>query len=170
MSKASKKPATDAPIAINKKARHDYFVEETFEAGLALLGWEVKALREGRAQLTESYVIIRDAEAWLLGAHITPLPTASTHVRADPTRTRKLLLHRQQLDRLIGSVERKGYTLVAVEPALAKRQGENGNRPREGQETARQARGQKRPGLGAPASEDHEIRKIIRLKSVNKFT
>jgi len=114
MTKTGKKPATDAVIALNRKARHEYFIEESFEAGLALSGWEVKSLREGRAQLTESYVIIRDAEAWLLGAHITPLTTASTHVRADPTRTRKLLLHRHELDRLIGSVERKGYTLVPL--------------------------------------------------------
>jgi len=114
MNKPSKKSTTDAMIALNKKARHEYFIEESFEAGLALLGWEVKSLREGRAQLTESYVIIRDSEAWLIGAHITPLVTASTHVQADPTRTRKLLLHRHQLDRLIGSVERKGYTLVPL--------------------------------------------------------
>jgi len=114
MSKSAKKSQATATIAQHKKARHDYFIEESFEAGLALLGWEVKSMREGRAQLTESYVIIRDGEAWLLGAHITPLVTASTHVRTDPTRTRKLLLHRQQLDRLIGAVERKGYTLVPL--------------------------------------------------------
>jgi SsrA-binding protein len=88
--------------------------EDAFEAGLVLEGWEVKSLRAGRAQLTESYVHIRDGEAWLLGAHIAPLTTASTHVQADPTRTRKLLLHRQELDRLIGAVERKGYTLVPL--------------------------------------------------------
>lgn len=114
MSKARKNPTTDSTIARNKKARHEFFVEETFEAGLALEGWEVKSLRDGRAQLTESYVHLRDGEAWLLGAHIAPLTTASTHVHADPTRTRKLLLHRQQLDRLIGAVERKGYTLVPL--------------------------------------------------------
>jgi SsrA-binding protein len=89
-------------------------VEDTFEAGLALEGWEVKSLREGRAQLTESYVHLRDGEAWLLGAHIAPLTTASTHIHPDPTRTRKLLLHRHELDRLIGAVERKGYTLVPL--------------------------------------------------------
>ena len=114
MNKPDKKNAASKRIAVNKKARHDYFVEDTFEAGLALEGWEVKSLREGRAQLTESYVHIRDGEAWLLGAHISPLRTVSTHIRADPTRTRKLLLHRVELDRLIGAVERKGYTLVPL--------------------------------------------------------
>jgi SsrA-binding protein len=101
-----------ATIALNKKARHDFFIEERFEAGLALEGWEVKGLRAGRAQLMESYVVIRDAEAWLLGAHISPLASASTHISPDPTRTRKLLLHRNQLDKLIGAVERRGYALV----------------------------------------------------------
>ena len=114
MSQTKKKPTATSTIARNKKARHEFSVEETFEAGLALEGWEVKSLREGRAQLTESYVYLRNGEAWLLGAHITPLITASTHVHADPTRTRKLLLHRQELDRLIGAVERKGYTLVPL--------------------------------------------------------
>ena len=114
MNQATKKTATNSTIARNKKARHEFSVEDTFEAGLALEGWEVKSLREGRAQLTESYVHIRQGEAWLLGAHITPLTTASTHVKPDPTRTRKLLLHRHELDRLIGAVERKGYTLVPL--------------------------------------------------------
>ncbi|MDX1403644.1 MAG: SsrA-binding protein SmpB [Woeseiaceae bacterium] len=115
MSKPKKKPESPPPIARNKKARHEYSIEETFEAGLVLEGWEAKSLRSGRAQLTESYVHLKDGEAWLLGAHITPLLTASTHVQADPTRTRKLLLHRQQLDRLVGAVERKGYTLVPLD-------------------------------------------------------
>lgn len=115
MSKTADKPKSSSTVAVNKKARHDYFIEETFEAGLALEGWEVKSLRDGRAQLTESYVHVRDGEAWLLGAHVTPLNTASTHVRPDPTRTRKLLLHRHELDRLIGAVERKGYTLVPLD-------------------------------------------------------
>jgi len=114
MSQSSKNTPGNTTIARNKKARHEYFVEETFEAGLALEGWEVKSLRAGRAQLTESYVHIRNGEAWLLGAHISPLTTASTHIHPEPTRTRKLLLHRQQLDRLIGAVERKGYTLVPL--------------------------------------------------------
>lgn len=99
-------------IALNKKAQHDYFIEERFEAGIALEGWEVKSLRDGRIQLKESHVEINKAEAFLLGAHISPLPTASTHIHPDPLRKRKLLLHRQELDKLIGSVERKGYTLV----------------------------------------------------------
>jgi len=115
MSKADSKTAVPRAIAVNKKARHDYFIEEKFEAGLALEGWEIKSLRAGRAQVTESYVHLRDGEAWLLGAHITPLNTASTHVHADPTRTRKLLLHRHELDRLVGAVERKGFTLVPLD-------------------------------------------------------
>ncbi len=102
-------------IARNKKARFDYFVEERLEAGLALEGWEVKSLRAGKAQLTESYVIVRNGEIWLLGAHLTPLASASTHVNADPARTRKLLLHRKEIDRLSGLVDRKGYTLVPLE-------------------------------------------------------
>jgi len=101
-------------IAQNKKARHDFFIEDSYEAGLALEGWEVKAMRAGRAQLKEAYVSIRNSEAWLLGSHIAPLSAASTHVRADPTRTRKLLMHRRELDNLIGLVERKGYTLVPL--------------------------------------------------------
>ena len=113
-SKKSKKPAGDV-IAANRKARHDYFIEATFEAGLVLEGWEVKSLRAGNAQLTESYVYIRNGESWLIGAHFSPLKTTSTHVNAQPTRSRKLLLHRQELDRLIGAVERKGMTLVPLD-------------------------------------------------------
>ncbi len=101
-------------IALNRKAGHDYFIEERFEAGLALEGWEVKSLRAGRIQINESYVVVRDGEAYLFGVHITPLPTASTHIQPDPLRTRKLLLNRRELDRLIGAVERKGYALVAT--------------------------------------------------------
>ena len=101
-------------IALNKKARHDYFIEDRFEAGLALQGWEVKSLRAGHVQLTESYIVIKDSEAWLFGFHIAPLPSSSTHITPDPTRTRKLLLHRRELDKLIGAVERKGYTLVPL--------------------------------------------------------
>jgi SsrA-binding protein len=101
-------------IALNKKARHDYFIEERYEAGLALQGWEVKSLRAGRVQLVDSYVIIKNDEAWLLGALITPLQTASTHIHPDAQRTRKLLLHREELNGLIGAVDRKGYTLVAL--------------------------------------------------------
>jgi SsrA-binding protein len=112
--KKSKKPASNV-IAVNRKARHDYFIEDTFEAGLVLEGWEVKSLRAGNVQLPESYVYIREGEAWLFGAHFSPLNTASSHVKADPTRRRKLLLHRQELDRLIGAVERKGYALVPLD-------------------------------------------------------
>lgn len=106
--------ATPGTIALNKKARHDFFIDERHEAGLALQGWEVKALRAGRLQLKEGYVLLKDGEAWLFGAHISPLSTTSTHVIADPTRTRKLLLHRRQIDSLVGAVERKGYTLVPL--------------------------------------------------------
>jgi len=114
VNKSKKEKAAPAKIAVNKKARFDYAIEDTFQVGLVLEGWEVKSLREGRAQLTESYVHLRNGEAWLLGAHITPLPTASTHIRPDPTRTRKLLMNRHELDRLTGAVERKGYTLVPL--------------------------------------------------------
>ena len=113
----SKKPSTAAAgrtIADNRKARHDYFIEEDLEAGLSLEGWEVKSLRAGRANIKESYAVIKDGEAWLLGAHISPLISASTHVNPDPIRTRKLLLHRRQIDRLTGAVERRGYTLVPL--------------------------------------------------------
>ncbi len=103
------------PIAVNRKARFDYFIEERFEAGLALLGWEVKSMRAGKAQITEGYVFLKNGEAFLFGAHITPLISASTHVDTDPTRTRKLLLSRRQLDHLVGAVERRGYTLVPLE-------------------------------------------------------
>ena len=102
-------------IVENKKAYHDYFVEEKFEAGIALQGWEVKAIRAGRAQLKEAYVIVKGGEIVLLGAHVTPLPTASTHIQTDPTRTRKLLLHRPDINRLIGKVERAGYTLTPLD-------------------------------------------------------
>lgn len=102
-------------IAENRKARFDYFIEERYEAGLELRGWEVKALRAGRAQLTEGYVYIRQGEAFLTGAHISPLPTASTHVMPDPVRTRKLLLNYNELQKLIGATERSGYTLVPLD-------------------------------------------------------
>jgi len=111
--KKSKKPAGNV-IAVNRKARHDYFIENTFEAGLSLEGWEVKCLREGRAQIAEAYVNLRKGEAWLVGAHFSPLTTTSTHIRADPTRSRKLLLHRGELDRLTGAVERKGFALIPL--------------------------------------------------------
>ena len=115
---ASKKAKSNASgqgtIAQNKRARHDYTIEERFEAGIALQGWEVKALRAGRVQLVDSYVIIKNGEAWLLGAQITALPTVSTHYVPEAQRTRKLLLHRRELDRLIGAVERKGYAIIAL--------------------------------------------------------
>lgn len=111
--KKQKKPAGNT-IALNKKARHDFFIEESYEAGIALEGWEVKSLRAGRIQIKESYVLIKGGEAYLFGAHIAPLPTASTHIHPDPLRSRKLLMHRRELDRLIGLVDRKGYTLVPL--------------------------------------------------------
>jgi SsrA-binding protein len=102
-------------IVENRKAFHDYFIEERIEAGLSLTGWEVKAIRAGRAHLKEAYVVIKNGELVLIGAHITPLTTASTHVNADPTRTRKLLLHREEINRLVGKVERAGYTLAPLD-------------------------------------------------------
>lgn len=101
-------------IADNKKAFHDYFIEERYEAGIVLEGWEVKAIRASRAQLKEAYVVLKKGEIWLIGCHISPLPTASTHIKPDPTRTRKLLLHAQEISKLIGKVERAGYTLVPL--------------------------------------------------------
>ena len=112
--KKSRSEAGSSTIALNRKARHDFFIEDRLEAGLVLEGWEVKSLRAGRAQLSESYVLLRNGEAWLFGAHVTPLPTASTHIHPDPTRTRKLLLQHSEINRLIGAVERKGYTLVPL--------------------------------------------------------
>ena len=102
-------------IVENRKAFHDYFIEERVEGGLALTGWEVKAIRAGRAHLKEAYVVVKYGELMLIGAHITPLTTASTHVNADPTRTRKLLMHREEIDRLVGKVERAGYTLAPLD-------------------------------------------------------
>jgi SsrA-binding protein len=101
-------------IVENRKAFHDYFIEERYEAGIALDGWEVKAIRAGRAQIADGYVMIRGEELYLIGAHISPLLSASTHVDADPVRTRKLLLHAEEIKRLIGKVEQRGYTLVPL--------------------------------------------------------
>lgn len=102
-------------IVQNKKAFHDYFIEERFEAGIVLEGWEVKAIRAGRAQLKEAYVIVSNGEVFLLGSHLSPLPTASTHIQPDPTRTRKLLLNASEISKLIGAVERAGYTMVPID-------------------------------------------------------
>ncbi len=107
-------------ITENKKAFHDYFIEEQFEAGLVLEGWEVKSIRAGRVQLKEAYVIVKNEEAWLLGCHISPLTTASTHVKPDPVRTRKLLLHAREIAKLIGKVERAGYALVPLDLHFSK--------------------------------------------------
>jgi SsrA-binding protein len=101
-------------IADNRKARHDYEIEQKFEAGLVLAGWEIKSLRAGKAQITESHVIIKNGEAFLLNSHFAPLPTTSTHTQAVPDRTRKLLLHKSELNKLIGAAERKGYTIVPL--------------------------------------------------------
>jgi SsrA-binding protein len=149
-------------IADNKKAFHDYFVEERFEAGLVLQGWEVKAIRAGRVQLKESYVVVKNAEVFLIGCHISPLLTASTHIHPDPTRTRKLLLHGAEISKLIGKTERAGYTLVPVnlhyakgriklEIGLAKGKKQHDKRAAEKErewvrEKARLMRSDKRPG------------------------
>ncbi|MDB5810005.1 MAG: smpB [Betaproteobacteria bacterium] len=105
----------DMSIAQNKKAFHDYFVEQQFEAGVELEGWEVKSIRAGRLQLKEAYVIVRNGEIYLIGCHISPLATVSTHFKPDPVRTRKLLLHKEEINRLIGSVERAGYTMLPLD-------------------------------------------------------
>ncbi|NVK22427.1 MAG: SsrA-binding protein SmpB [Kangiellaceae bacterium] len=114
MAKKKKGKTSSNTIALNKRAKHDYFIEETFEAGLSLQGWEVKSLREGKVNLSESYVLLKDGEAWLFGCHITPLLSASTHVVADPMRTRKLLLHNRELAQLFRGVEQQGYTVVSL--------------------------------------------------------
>lgn len=114
MGKTSKKKPDSNTIAVNRRARHEYHIEQTFEAGLVLSGWEVKSLRAGKCQLTDTYILIKDGEAWLLGSHITPLISASTHVVADPTRTRKLLLHRKEIARLVGQINQKGFTCVPL--------------------------------------------------------
>lgn len=140
---AKKKPKQPSnTIVQNKKARHDFFIEDSLEAGLELKGWEIKSLREGKVQLVDSYVLLKDGEAFLLGALITPLATASTHFVTDPTRTRKLLLHRRELDKLAAAVEQKGYTcvctrlywknhLVKAEVALAKGKAQHDKRATE---------------------------------------
>ena len=110
-----KKQNNPNTIAQNKKARFDYFIEDTFEAGLALEGWEVKSLRQGKIQLNESYILLKNNEAWLFGALITPLITASSHTAHDPLRLRKLLMHRREIDRLLGLVDQKGYTIVPLD-------------------------------------------------------
>jgi SsrA-binding protein len=110
--KKSKSP--DNTIALNRAARHDYFIEDEIEVGLVLEGWEVKSMRNGSLQLKESYVSVKNGELWLTGAHISPLHSASTHIKPNPTRNRKLLAHRNEIDRLVGMVERKGFTLIAL--------------------------------------------------------
>ncbi|MAF15053.1 MAG: SsrA-binding protein [Marinomonas sp.] len=114
MSKAKKKPNSSGTIALNKRARHEYFIDQKFEAGLELSGWEVKSLREGKAQLVDSYVIIHRNEAYLINARITPLLSASTHVVCEPLRQRKLLMHRKEIDRIIQVTEQKGKTCAAM--------------------------------------------------------
>ena len=112
---SKKKPKQQSStIALNKKVKRDYFLEEKFEAGLSLMGWEVKSLREGKGQLTDSYVTFKNGEAWLMGAQIQPLPTVSTHYVADPQRTRKLLLNRREITKLFEAVTQKSYTVVAT--------------------------------------------------------
>ena len=116
MVKKNKKTAknTGGSIALNKKARHDYSIEKTFEAGIVLEGWEVKCIRDGRVQMTDTYVMVKGNEIFWLGGQITALLSASSHVNPEPSRARKLLLHRYEIDKLVGAVERKGYTLVPL--------------------------------------------------------
>ncbi|MCX7055656.1 MAG: SsrA-binding protein SmpB [Pseudomonadota bacterium] len=108
------KETHEGTISLNRRARYDFFIDERYEAGLALFGWEVKSMRAGRVQLGEGYVLIKNDEAWLHGTHLTPLNSASTHVIADPTRSRKLLLKRKEIDHLAGAVDRKGFTLIPL--------------------------------------------------------
>jgi SsrA-binding protein len=115
MAKPKKSNVPDTTIVRNKKALHDYFVEDSFEAGLVLEGWEVKSLREKKVQLVDSYVVLKDGEAWLIGCRITPMNSASTHVIAEPDRTRKLLLNRRELARLFADVQQKGHTCIATQ-------------------------------------------------------
>ena len=136
MSKKKTKKPTGNVIAVNRRARHDYFIESNFEAGLALEGWEVKSLRAGNAQLTEAYVNLKNGEAWLVGAHFAPLKTVSTHITADPTRARKLLLHRYELDRLIGAGRAQGLYPDSTGAALAQRARQTGYRAGQRQEAA----------------------------------
>lgn len=110
----TQKQKSNQSIAVNRKAHHEFAIEERFEAGLVLQGWEVKSLRAGKVQIDQSYVIVKNGEAWLFGALITPLQTASTHMEHDGTRTRKLLLHWSEISKLVGSVDRKGYTLIPL--------------------------------------------------------
>lgn len=114
MGKKKANTAGSSAIALNKKARFEYHIEETFEAGLALAGWEVKSLRAGKAQLTDTYILVKNGEAWLLGSHFIPLNTTSTHVLADPTRTRKLLLHRKEIAKIFSKTQDKGHTCVPL--------------------------------------------------------
>lgn len=115
MAKKQKPNQASRTIALNKKARHDYTLETHYEAGLALEGWEVKALRAGRVQLKESYILLKKGEAWLIGAHISPLPSTCTHYEPDPLRSRKLLLHAKELSKLFAAKEREGYTVVPLD-------------------------------------------------------
>lgn len=114
MAKAKKQTDSNGTVAVNRKARHDYLIESEFEAGISLLGWEVKSLRNGKAQLTDGYVVIQKGEAWLTACNISPLSTVSTHFKPESMRARRLLLHREELNKMIGAVERKGYTLVPL--------------------------------------------------------
>jgi len=115
MAKKNSGPTSRAPTTVlNRKARHEYTIEDRFEAGLVLQGWEVKSLRAGRGQIADSYVLIKNGEAWLLGSNITPLLSASSHIHPESTRTRKLLLHKKQLMNLVGLTQRQGYTLIPL--------------------------------------------------------
>lgn len=112
--KQAKQHISSATIALNRKAKHSYHLEKHYEAGIVLTGWEIKSIRDNKVQIADSYVVIRKSEAWLLNSHITPLLAASTHVKADATRSRKLLLHKKEINELIGHVERRGYTIVPL--------------------------------------------------------
>ena len=137
-----------APIAENRRARYDYLIEERFEAGMVLEGWEIKAIRAGQVQLTDGYVVIRDGELYLIGCRINALRSASTHVHPEADRTKKLLMSKAEIRRLIGKVEQRGYTLVPLEPPLQGRPRQGRDRAGQGQGAARQARNREETRLG----------------------
>ena len=158
-----------SPIAENRRARFEYHLEETHEAGIVLQGWEIKAVRAGQVQLTDGYVVIRDGELYLIGCRINALRSASTHVQPEADRTKKLLMHKAEIKRLVGKVEQKGFTLVPLEPALQGRAGEGRHRSGQGQGRARQAQHREEARLGAregPADETQGLVQGLRRAAV----
>jgi SsrA-binding protein len=154
-------------IAENRRARHEYAIEERFEAGMVLAGWEIKAIRAGQVQLTDGYVLIRDGELFLIGCRINALRSASTHVHPEADRTKKLLMHKEEIRRLVGKVEQKGFTLVPTEPALQGRPGEGRDRAGQGQVPARQTRHRKETRLGARTRAPDAPQGVVEVVGLN---